>query len=85
MTTLADAAERDPQYRHLLGQLIEERRAPLRAILSDAIERGELPRTADPDLLASILGGTLFYRRLVSHEPVDSELVRRLLDQVIPR
>jgi AcrR family transcriptional regulator len=84
MATLTDAAERDPQLRRLLGDLIERRRTPLRAILTDAVERGDLPRTTDPDLLAGVLGGTLFYRRLISHEPLDTDFVRDLLDQVLP-
>lgn len=84
MATLIEAAERDPQLRRLLGDLIEQRRAPLRAILADAVERGDLPRTTDPDLLAGVLGGTLFYRRLISHEPLDADFVRDLLDQVLP-
>ncbi len=84
MGTLTDAAERDPELRGLLAELITQRRAPLRDILVRAVRNGQLPQHTDPDLLAGVLGGTLFYRRVVSHEPVDASFVDRLLGQVLP-
>ncbi|WP_431894515.1 TetR/AcrR family transcriptional regulator [Nonomuraea sp. bgisy101] len=84
MATLVDAAERDADLRTLLADFIEQRRAPLRAIISDATERGQLPKDTDPGFLAGLLGGALFYRRLVSHEPIDDAFIDQLLDQCLP-
>jgi AcrR family transcriptional regulator len=84
VTTLADAAERDPELARLLGNFIEYRRATLRDIIADATDRGQLPNHTDPDLLANIFGGVLFYRRLISHERIDDDFVHRLIDQILP-
>lgn len=84
MATLVEAAERDTELRQLFGTLIEQRRAALRDMLATGVSRGELPSGTDPELLAQVLGGTLFYRRLISHERVDTVFVRHLLDLVLP-
>lgn len=84
MATLIDAAERDTDLRALLADFIEQRRAPLREIIFDAVERGQLPDDTDPGFLAGLLGGALFYRRLVSHEPVGDAFIQRLLDHCLP-
>ncbi|MFC5828114.1 TetR/AcrR family transcriptional regulator [Nonomuraea insulae] len=84
MVALADAAERDDELRDLLSAFITQRRAPLRDILADGVERGQLPAGTDPDFLAGVLGGALFYRRLISHEPVDDAFIRQLLGLCLP-
>jgi TetR/AcrR family transcriptional regulator, regulator of autoinduction and epiphytic fitness len=84
MPALIDAAERDPRVRAFHARFSAERRAVLVAILRDAVESGELPPTADPELLADALVGPILIRRLMLTEPVGPEIAAALVDQVLP-
>jgi hypothetical protein len=84
MPALIDAAERDPKVREFHNRFSAERRAVLVGLLRDAIGTGELPSTADPELLADALVGPILLRRLMLGEPVDPALASALVDQVLP-
>jgi AcrR family transcriptional regulator len=62
---------------------VAERRRPLRSILDRAVERGELPDTADLDLVHDLLVAPLAYRWLVHDEPTSPEVVERNIDLVL--
>jgi AcrR family transcriptional regulator len=85
MASLVDAAERDEQLALIARDFVEQRRRRLRDLLRSAVDRGEIARDVDPDLLAGVLGGTLFYRRLISREPLGDDVVEFLVDLVAPR
>ena len=53
-------------------------------ILRDAVESGELPPTADPELLADALVGPIVLRRLMLTGPVGPDIAAALVDQVLP-
>jgi AcrR family transcriptional regulator len=84
MPALIEAAERDPQVRAFHCEFSAERRAALVDVLRVAVETGELPGSADPELLADALVGPIVMRRLMSPEPFDPKLVPALVDQVLP-
>jgi TetR/AcrR family transcriptional regulator of autoinduction and epiphytic fitness len=84
MPALIDAAERDPQVRAFHTNFSAERRAVLVDVLRDAVKTGELPKDADPELLADALVGPIVMRRLMFSEPFDPKLVPALVDQVLP-
>jgi TetR/AcrR family transcriptional regulator, regulator of autoinduction and epiphytic fitness len=84
MPALIDAAERDPQVRAFHCDFSAERRAVLVDVLHDAVASGDLPRDADPELLADALVGPIVMRRLMSYEPFDPKLVPALVDQILP-
>jgi TetR/AcrR family transcriptional regulator of autoinduction and epiphytic fitness len=84
MPALIDAAERDPRVRAFHARFSAERRAVLVGILRDAVESGELPPTADPELLADALVGPILVRRLMLTEPVGPEIAAALVDQILP-
>jgi TetR/AcrR family transcriptional regulator, regulator of autoinduction and epiphytic fitness len=84
MPALIDAAEHDPKVREFHNRFSAERRAVLVGLLCDAIGTGELPSTADPELLADALVGPILLRRLMLGEPVDPALASALVDQVLP-
>jgi TetR/AcrR family transcriptional regulator, regulator of autoinduction and epiphytic fitness len=84
MPALIEAAERDPQVRAFHCDFSSERRAVLVDVLRDAVASGELPKHADPDLLADALIGPIVMRRLMFFEPFDPERVPALVDQVLP-
>src|SRR3984885_3353825 len=63
--------------------LVEPRRALLRDALADAVEAGELPRSADPEVLASMLIGS-FYARYLAASVVPDDWAERTLRQAWP-
>jgi AcrR family transcriptional regulator len=84
MPALIDAAERDPKVRDFHNRFSAERRAVLVGLLQEGVEAGDLPATADPDILADALVGVILLRRLMMPEPCDPHLVPALVDQVLP-
>jgi AcrR family transcriptional regulator len=84
MPVLIEAAERDPQMRDFHCQFSTERRAVLVGMLRTAVDRGELPKGTDPELLADALVGPILLRRLMLYEPLDPDQVPELVDQLLP-
>ncbi|MBB6346924.1 TetR-like C-terminal domain-containing protein [Nonomuraea muscovyensis] len=62
---------------------VERRRRLAMEIFQRAWARGELDAAADTELLWQVGPATLVFRGLVSGEPVDGELARRLVDHVM--
>ncbi|MBT2227535.1 TetR/AcrR family transcriptional regulator [Nonomuraea sp. NEAU-A123] len=62
---------------------IASRRRLTLEVFERAWARGELSRSADTDLLWQVGPAVLFFRALVSGEPVDYELARRLVDHIV--
>lgn len=62
---------------------IASRRRLTLEVFERAWARGELSRSADTDLLWQVGPAVLFFRALVSGEPVDHELARRLVDHIV--
>jgi AcrR family transcriptional regulator len=65
------------------GRLVEPRRALLRDALADAVEAGELPPSADPEVLASMLIGS-FYARYLAASVIPDDWAERTLRQAWP-
>jgi AcrR family transcriptional regulator len=65
------------------ARLVGPRRAALRTVLADGISSGELPDSADPDVLASMLVGS-FYARYIATSDVPGDWAERALRQVWP-
>jgi hypothetical protein len=53
-------------------------------LLREGIEAGEIPATADPELLADALVGPILLRRLMLGQTVGPEVARELVDQLLP-
>jgi len=70
---LIEGAERDARVRRLHHQFQIEARRPLVALIAEGVAAGELPAYVDPEIAASALLGVVFYRRLMSSEPLDPE------------
>jgi AcrR family transcriptional regulator len=70
------------------NQLIRPRRSAVVELLLRAAARGDLPQDVDTDLLLDVYAGAVFYRMLVSGEPVTDllaeQLVGLLLDGKMP-
>jgi Tetracyclin repressor-like, C-terminal domain len=53
-------------------------------LLRDAVGAGELPASADPELLADALVGPIMLRRLMLTEPIEPRIATELVDQLLP-
>ena len=64
-------------------RLVEPRRALLRDALADGVEAGQLPPSADPEVLASMLIGS-FYARYLAASVIPDDWAERALRQAWP-
>jgi AcrR family transcriptional regulator len=77
---LIDAAERDPEIARLLADFTAQRRRPVHIAVERAVERGEVGTGRDAELIDGLLLGPIFYRRLLSRQPITPEFVERVVD-----
>jgi AcrR family transcriptional regulator len=68
--TLLVGAAASPEIRHLMQQFWAARLSAIAAIVDRAAARGELPRDTDPAPLMHALAAPLYYRLLVTGEPL---------------
>jgi AcrR family transcriptional regulator len=80
--TLLAEEHRHPELLDAFRQrLAEPRRAALRRALADGISSGQLPDSADPDVLASMLIGS-FYARYIATSDIPDDWAERILRHV---
>lgn len=82
LPSIVDAAERDPEFAKIHGQIQRGHAAPLRTVLERAVDRRELPADTDIAVAVAALLGPLFYRRWFSREPIDDPFVETLVELV---
>lgn len=80
---LIEAAERDATMRDFHHRYSARRRQTLVDTIAHGIDSGDFPTTLDPDVASLALAGALFYRRLMTGEPLDPALVPTLVDTVL--
>jgi AcrR family transcriptional regulator len=84
IANLVGEAGRDPELATTLrARLVTPRRQQLTKMFEDAQARGELRADADPGLLADLIVAPVYYRLLVSGEPIDDEFATRLIGAVL--
>jgi len=83
MAAFIDAAERDPALSSLHVQLTERRREPLRHVLAQGRQRGEIPSTTDLELAVDLLTGPAFYRRFIAHRAFPHRYATAVVDHVL--
>jgi AcrR family transcriptional regulator len=81
--SLVDAAERDAEIARLRREWVRQRRSSIRVALEHARRRGEIGDGVDADLVSALGAGALFYRRLVSHEPLSPKFLARVVDALL--
>lgn len=64
-------------------QILRPRRSVVIEILDGAIGRGDLPADLDAELLMDVFVGAVFYRVVVSGEPVTDVLAEQLVDLIL--
>lgn len=83
MAALMDAAQRDPDFADLHAAETRRRHAPVLAVLTRGLGRGELPAGTDLDVLVDQLAGPVLHRRFVSGLPLDHAFGVRVVDAVL--
>jgi AcrR family transcriptional regulator len=76
-------AQHDPEFAEVLQKgLLAPRRAIVREILAAGQRKGQLGRETDLDLAVDLVWGTMWYRTLSGHAPVDEHLAEELSEAV---
>jgi AcrR family transcriptional regulator len=76
---ISDLAARPDGLKAFRESFLDQRRAGCAAIIRRGITRGDLPPDTDIELLMDALAGTVFYRQLVSAQPITSDLAERIV------
>jgi len=79
LTSMIDAAERDPEIAELQRSFSQGRRKATRVAIERAVARGEIAPDVDVHVEASLIAGPLFYRRMVSREPLSDAFVAKIV------
>jgi AcrR family transcriptional regulator len=74
---------RNPDLRRAHQTFIAARRAVVVAAVRRGIEHGELRAGIDPELVADLVGGPIFYRYLVSGAPLDPTFADRVVSATV--
>jgi AcrR family transcriptional regulator len=84
VATLMAKAQLDEEFGKTFGrEFLARRRKALRTLFERAQKRGELAAGADLDLLVDIAFGTVWYRVLGRHGPLDDRFADRLADALL--
>lgn len=76
-------SQHDPALADALHQwLITARRAGAAEVLRRGVERGELRADLDTDVAIDALYGAIYYRLLVSHQPLSAQYAHTVVDEV---
>lgn len=89
MATLLRALMAEAQINPDFGErfraaFLERRREAMMVITDRARQRGDLPDQPAPGTAADIVFGTIWYRVLATHQPLDSDLVADLIAILTP-
>jgi AcrR family transcriptional regulator len=80
---LAVAAARHNDIGELLRAVFAQRNAVVLAVLERARQRGELRPDTEPEVLFDQLAGALYYRLLVTGQPIDRAYAQRLVHSAL--
>ena len=83
MPMLVAEAARVPELSAEHQVIVREKRARVRAVVERAVVRGDLRAGIDPDLVVDACVGPIFYRFLVTRDPLDERFADALVDSVL--
>lgn len=84
MPGLVSAMAQDAALAHAVRTgFLARRRAALRTVMVRGIRRGELREDIDLELALDFLSGPLFFRLLISGQPIDDEMARGTVDMML--
>ena len=81
---LVATAQADAEFAELyLERFVRPRRDAMRPVLLRAVERGEIPRNIDLEVVLDLIYGPIYHRMLHGHAPLDERFARSLVDSII--
>lgn len=83
LPTIIDASQRHEEVREFHHRTSAAKRAHLIGLLDEARTDGHLPDEVDTTLLAELLAGPLFLRRLMTADPFPPDDVEHLVETVL--
>ena len=83
LPSLVGASHHDPGLAEAKMRFSEQRRRQTGAIFERAMTRGEIASGRDPQQLAEFFAAPLFFRFLMSHQPLDEAFVERHVAMVL--
>lgn len=83
LPSVVGAAGYDERTRALHGSLTRQRRDLAAVVVDRAIERGEIPALEHPVDLVEMIAGPIYYRLLMTHEPVTDDDVAEIVDRTL--
>lgn len=83
VSALIEASDRDPELRQLVHDFLLARMENGREVLRQGIASGELRPNLDVNVAIGMLVGPIFYRRLVSKEPLGREFAAEVARQFL--
>lgn len=83
LPSVIEAAAGDPDVARMHTTFVADRRRPIVERLKRAVTDGELRADADCELLADLLAGPIFYRRLLRHVATTDDDLGRLVDAAL--
>lgn len=76
------AAKVNPDVADAYRAFVEQRRAPMRAVLLKAVERGEIDPALDLEVVQDLVIAPLMYRWIVTDAPIDEPMIRQVIATV---
>jgi AcrR family transcriptional regulator len=84
VTTMIASADHDSELaKAFRNHFVLTRREEGRALLLQAIDRGEIRPNANVEIVLDMIYGALFFRLLMGHAALDDALVRQLLEEAL--
>lgn len=84
MLGLVSALPRDPELREAVSQQLSSPHVEtLRQILTRAVERGELARVANVEMIASLVPALVMQRLMIEGRAPDAEFMHGVMDDVV--
>jgi AcrR family transcriptional regulator len=83
LATAIDAGERSNTFAAMSAASCRAKRSWVVQRLAQANRNGEFVERQEPEFLAALLAGPIFYRRLLSHEPIPKRFVAHLVRAVL--
>ncbi len=80
---LGEVSHNPPLSDAMQKQFLDERKALIRDVLSQAVDRGEIDASAINDELWDLMPGYLIFRSIVSSQPPTENTVRVFVDNFI--
>jgi len=79
MRALAAELLQDDNFAETMRDVfVQRRRANVRSLVEKAVGRAELPPETDPELICDIVFGTMWYRLMFDHAPLDEAAAKQL-------